>query len=284
MALLKTIEELDLSPPDNYVDLQIWLQRNFEILKFHGIAGEVVLSAYDALPARASVTNLHGGLTEIFTGQILNSGSPIAADNGLGKIYLVPTAGSDAVGQITITGTKVDRATGVQTASFVETLELSQLATDESVNDANGNPVWHLHDGVISTEWFLGSVTIATTDVDLTDVDGYNVSFEQFNDTPFNLIATFDVNFFVTNVAARFDAYVFCVCTANGLTSVTEEGALNLGVPPIANRYYRLRKTNLTIQLDGATDGLFVQAHFSVSPARIEDVTYKIWSNDPTSI
>ena len=82
MGSLATIEELDLTPPDNYADLQTWLARNFGLIRDRMLAPEIGLSTYDELPSRASTTNLHGGLQLIASGLTFNSGSPMNVNNG----------------------------------------------------------------------------------------------------------------------------------------------------------------------------------------------------------
>ena len=285
MAHLPTIEELDLTPPDNYADLQTYLARNFAIIRNRMLAPEIALSAYDAEPARASVTNLHGGIQSIATGGVLNSGTPLVVNNGLGKLFLMPLTLIDGVGTVTITGTKVDRTTGVETPGFVETVAVNWTtpAIDFSTTDANGNPIYHLHDGFMTAEWYKGTVTITTADVSFTGIDSYSIGFEQLNDSPLNELDTFDINFFVASTSARFDGYLYSVIVdANGRATVHMEIDLHLGTPPFANRYYRLRNSSVDIVLNGATDGIFCQLHYASSPSWIEDATVKLWLNNPT--
>ena len=285
MGLLQSIEELDLTPPDNYADLQTYLARNFGLIQLRMLAPEIALSAYDAEPARASVTNLHGGLSSIATGGVLNSTTPLVIDNGLGKLFFMPQTLIDGVGVVTITGTKVDRVTGVETAGFSETVSINWTAAaiDSSTTDAQGNPVYQLQDGFMTAEWYKGTVTITTTNVSFTNIDSYSIGFEQLNDSPLNELDTFDINFFVASASARFDAYLYSVIVAaDGRATITMEIDLHLGTPPFANRYYRLRKSTTGIVLDGATDGIFCQLHYASSPSWIEDATVKLWLNNPT--
>lgn len=286
MSNLRTVEDLDLTAPDRYVDLQIWLKRNFEIIQQRMLAPEVCLSAYDAIPARASVTNLHGGLTLIDSASVLNPTTPLVVDNGLSKILFMPQVLVDGIGTATITGTKVDRSTGVETAGFSETVTIAwtTAAVDSSTTDANGNPVHHLHDGFMTAEWYKGTVTITTTDLSFTNIDSYSIGFEQLNDSPFNELDTLDVNLFVTNVAAEFDAHLCTVIVdpVTGRTTIHTATSLALGTPPEADRYYRLRDSSLAVVLDGSSDGFFCQLYYSNSPAYIEDVTSKVWLNNPT--
>ena len=66
----------------------------------------------------------------------------------------------------------------------------------------------------------------------------------------------------------------------SGVLAVVNEAALHLGadgVAPVANKYYRLRQSNIAKSLDGSSDGVFADLHYSNTPADIEDVTTKIW-------
>ena len=285
MTGLYSVEELDLTPPDNYADLQTWLARNFELIKLRMVAPEIALSAYDAQPARSSVTNLHGGLQSIATGGVLNSGSPLVVNNGLGKLFLMPLTLIDGLGTVTITGTKVDRVTGVETPGFSEVVDVNWTtpAIDSSTVDAQGNTVHDLADGFMSAEWYKGAVTITTPDVSFAAIDTYSIAFEQLNDSPLNELDTFDINFFVASVSARFDAYLYSVIVASdGRATVRDEIELHLGTPSFSNRYYRLRKSTVNIVLNGVTDGIFCQLHYASSPSWIEDATVKLWLNNPT--
>ena len=285
MAHLKTVKDLDLTPPDNYADLQTWLARNFEIIQQRMLAPEIALSAYDAEPARSSVTNLHGGLHSIVTGGVLNSGTPLVVNNGVGKLFLMPKTLVDGVGTVTITGTKVDRSTGVETPGFSETVTVdwTTAAIDTSTVDAQGNPVYALVGGFMTTEWYRGTVTFTTTDVSFSNIDAYSIGFEQLNDSPLNELDTFDINFFVASVSARFDAYLYSVIVGvDGRATITMEIDLHLGIPPFSNRYYRLRNSTTNIVLDGSSDGIFCQLYYASSPSWIEDATVKLWLNNPS--
>jgi hypothetical protein len=287
--LITPVSELELDAPDEYSDLQRWLHQQFLLIRNRMLAPSIVLETYDAEPARGSETNLHGGLIQLNSAAVLNTASPIVSDLGLSKLFILPTAGADLVGDILITGIKVDRNTGVQTPGFVETLFIDRAnpGSNDSITDANGNVVHRLTDGHLTENWFLGTVTFSTVapaDVSLT-CDIYSISFEQFNDIEFAQVDTFDVNLFVTDVAARFDGYLFSVVfePATNFCTILDEAALNLGVPPNASVYYRLRKHALDIRLDAAVDGIFLHLHYSI-PSRIEDVNVKIWVNDPRGV
>jgi len=242
----------------------------------------IVLSSYDAVPARGSETNLHGGLLSLATAQPLDSvPTDIVITKGIGKIMIVVNAGSDLAGDITVTGTSVDRDTGATVGSDTDTITVDAVSTDGSDTDGNGNARHSFTGAYITSKWFTGTVTLSTTNLTLTDVDVYHVSFEQFNDSPDLVLTTFDVNMFTTNVNAEFDAYLYCLEVTGDKCDVIRCSSLNVGTDgetAIANKYWRLRRGDIARSLDGTTDGLWADIHYSNSPVYIEDVTIKIWA------
>lgn len=242
----------------------------------------ITMSMYDAQPARASETNWNGGILSLATGQPLDSvPTNIVVTKGIGKIIVVVNAGSDFDGTITLTGETIDRNTGASTPADTDTITVDALTTDDSATDSNGNTKHSFTGAYITSKWFTGSVTLSTTNLTLTDVDVYHVSFEQVNDSPDLTLDTFDVNLYTTNAAAEFDAYLFSIEKESGSKcDVTLEAQLHVGADgetAIANKYWRLRRGNLAKALDGTTDGIWVDIHYSNSPAYVEDVTAKVW-------
>jgi len=238
---------------------------------------------YDAEPARSSESNVHGGLLSLDVGSPLDSvPTDITVSKGTGKILIVVNAGTDLVGDITITGDTVDRNTGVKTVGDTDTISVDAVTTDNSAADSNGNTKHAFVGAYISSKWFTGSVTLSTTNLTLTDVDTYHVSFEQFGDTPGVRLQTFDANIFTTNIAAEFDAYLYSLIVAGSKCDVTLEAELHVGADgetAIANKYWRLRRGYIGKDLNGTKDGVWVDIHYSNSPAYVEDVTVKVWAD-----
>lgn len=248
-----------------------------------GTTGSIVLSSYDAEPARGSESNLHGGILSLATGQALNSvPTDLVVTKGIGKLIIVINAGSDISGSITITGTSVDRNTGATTGADTDTITVDALTTDNSDTDSNGNTRHSFTGAYITSKWFHGTVTLSTANLTLTDVDVYHASFEQFNDQSDLELATFDVNLLATNANAEFDAYLYSLEVTGDKCDVSREASLNLGadgLTAIANKYERLRRGNIAKALDGSTDGIWVDVYYSNSPSYIEDVNIKVWAN-----
>lgn len=241
----------------------------------------IEISMYDAQPARTSVTEWNGGILSLATGQPLDSvPTDIVVTKGIGKLVIVVNAGSDLAGDITITGTSVDRNTGATTVADTETIAIDALTTDNTTTDANGNKVWGFVGAYISSKWFQGIVTLSTTDLTLTDVDVYHVSFEQLNDTPGIVLTTLDANIFTTNVNAEFDVYLHTLHVTGDKCNIDNNSSLHVGsagMTAIANKYERLRIGNIGEILDGTTDGFWVNVYYSNSPAYVEDVTLRVW-------
>jgi len=243
----------------------------------------ICLQSYLELNQRSSEPeNIHGGLQALSLADTLSNGDSITVTKGVGKIVLLVIAANDAVGDITVTGTSVDRDTGAETGSDTDTLTMTKISTDNSTTDAEGNAVFSWDDALITSKWFTGSVVLSTTTVDLTDVDVYAISFEQWNDTD-TVVETFDVTAESTNTAAWAYWYLYSVIPGTGdlvdITTIASVEASDAdttasGAPAL----WRLRRGNLDTSLTGATDGIFIQAHLGPNNLTYwNDVTTKVW-------
>jgi len=244
----------------------------------------VALTMYDAEPARSSVTNVHGGLLKTNDAETLGPATPandVSVSKGIGKIMIVINAGTDVSGTITVTGESIDRDTGASTGADTDTITVNALTTDGSDTDTNGNPRHSFTGAYITSKWFTGTVVLSTSTLNLSDIDVYHVSFEQYNDQTSITLNTFDANIFTTNVNAEFDAYLYALEVTGDKCDVSRQASLNVGADgetAIANKYWRLRRGNIAKALDGSTDGIWVDVHYSNSPAYVEDVTLKLWA------
>lgn len=245
---------------------------------------QLSFSMYDAEPKRSSETSLDGAFIPLATAQPLNSSpTDIIVSKGTGKLVVVVNAGSDFDGEITVTGTSVDRNTGAATGSDTDVLTIDALTTDNSDTDTNGNDRHALIGAYITSKWFTGTVTLSTTDLTLTDVDVYHVSFEQFDDTADLFLDTFDANILTTNVNAEFDAYLYSIMVTGDKCNIAREASLNVGSggeTALVDRYWRLRRGNINKELNGETDGTWIDVHYSNSPAYVEDVSIKVWATE----
>lgn len=245
---------------------------------------QISFSMYDAEPARSSETSLDGAFLSLATAQPLDSvPTNLVVSKGTGKLVVVVNAGSDFVGNITVTGDSVDRDTGAVTIADTDILTIDALTVDDSDTDANGN-IRHAFTGAyITSKWFTGTITLSTTDLTLTDVDVYHISFEQFDDTADLFIDTLDANILTTSVNAEFDAYLYSIEVTDDKCNIERLASLNVGAggkAAIANRYWRLRRGLINKELNGSTDGTWIDVHYANSPAFVEDVSIKVWATE----
>ena len=243
---------------------------------------QLVLSAYDAKPARAQETNLHGGLLSLSTADAVDTvPTTYNVSKGIGKILFVVNAGTDLSGTLTVSGTVVDRETGASGADTDDVI-IDGLTVDTTTTDGNGNTVHGYKNAYITSKWFHGTVTMSTSDLTISDIDTYHVSFEQFNDVPYVMVQTLDVNAWIDNVAAEFDCYLYALTVSGSVCSITNEASLHVGTngfASIANRYERLRRGNIGKALVTSHDGVWVDVFYSNPIPYVEDVTIKVWAD-----
>lgn len=245
------------------------------------VSTPVVLPAFVDQNQRNLDQNLHGGLDTILAAQAVNSGAPLNATVGTGKVVVVVNAGADLEGTLTVTGTTVDRNTGVETPADTADLTIVGLSTDGTSPDAEGNVVCDLSNAYITDKWFKGAVVLSTADVDLSDIDIYVVAFNQFNDTSGITVQALDVTLVPTNVAAWVYMYLYSVVVTGDLVDITVIGSISLpAADSVADRFYRLRKGLLNVAIDGLTDGVFLKVFFGPDPQTyITQVTINIWAD-----
>lgn len=244
---------------------------------------QLVLSAYDAEPARAQETNLHGGLLSLSTADAVDTvPTTYNVSKGIGKILFVVNAGTDLSGTLTVSGTVVDRETGASGAD-TDDVAIEGLSTDNSTTDGNGNTVHDFRNAYITSKWFHGTVTMSTSDLTISDIDTYHVSFEQFNDVPYVRVQTFDINALITNAGVELDAYLYALTVSGSTCNITNEADLHVGTDGftgIANKYERLRRGNIGKSLVTSHDGVWVDVFYSnPASAYVEDLTIKIWAD-----
>lgn len=241
----------------------------------------VPLTSYIESPQKFTQQDIHGGIDALTTADTLNSSTPISVSKMSGKLLFVVNAGSDLVGSLTISGTSVNRDTGVETGSDSESIPIDGASTDNSDTDANSNPRHDIENGYISSKWWTGSITISTTDLNISDVDVYHISFEQCDDFPTVTIDTIDVNAYATNASAWLYVYLYSVVVSGSTVTIAREASIELPASKVyANTYARARRGSLDVSLDGSRDGLFVNLFLGPSNQTYwEDLTLKVWTS-----
>lgn len=242
----------------------------------------IVLSEHSAIPARNAEENIHGALVPLVTGHDLSAGDLTltgATEQGIGRLIMVVNTASDFAGTITATGTVVDRETGAETGAQVSTMTIDSLTTDGTTTDANGQERHDLTSAYITDKWFTGDVVISSSDTTITDLDVYHCSFEQFNDAPSIRIDALDMNFLCTTAtSASLSARLYTVIVTGDAVDITPI-AEYVESTFVTGRYYRVRRGDLNVTLDGVTDGIFLTTAYLGSPSKFADAGTKVWAS-----
>lgn len=243
---------------------------------------EIFLSA-----GRTNVHNIHGALNSLATGDTLGVGDSIVQDTGVGKIFFVVNAGATPAGTMTVSGTIVNRVTGTESEGEID-IALTGLSIDSTTTDAEGNPIYSIINAYLTSEWFKDSITVSTTDLDISDLDIYQCSFEQFNDVSgIVTLKTVDVNLQITAATGWAYTYLYTVEVSgvnNTLASINNITSFSINAADsVANAYYRLRRGQLDRGLNTLTEGIFVNTFFSGvgNVGDIADYTLKLWATTP---
>jgi hypothetical protein len=247
------------------------------------LTSRVCLSSYIESPSKFTEQDIHGGIDLLSGTDTLDSSTPIVVSKMPGKFLFSINAGSVLTGSMTITGTSVDRDTGVQTGSDTEVISVSGTTTDTSDTDAEGNTRTGFVNGYIGNKWWTGSVTISTTDLTITDIDVYHISFEQFDGASSMIIDDFDISVETTNANAWLYAYLYSVEVTDSNVDITRIASLNIDSgDAVDDTFARLRRGNIGINLAGPTDGIFVALFLGPSnQTYFSDLSMKIWARLP---
>jgi len=245
----------------------------------------VLLGIYIDKNQRNLDQSAHGGIQKLADNQSISSGNPVNYNTGVGRVCLAVLAGSDISGTITITGTSVDRNDASETGGDTEAVFVDVLTTDSTSADAESNLVHKFENLYISNKWFKGAIALSTTDVNLSDLDVYNIAYEQFNDAKKVIVKTFDSSFYATNALAWLYEYLYAVHGHAGkkfhIKNIASH-ALTSG-DAVADTTYRLRvsgidKTSTEANLNTSSDGLFSDLHFGpTSQTYFSNFSQKIW-------
>ncbi len=250
------------------------------------ISTPVALTSYVEASTKNTEQNIHGGAVELVAGGAISSGSPLSLGvKGVGKFFLVVNAGSDTTGTITVNGRSVDRNTGEEVEDDTSTITLAGLSTDNTNNDGGGHHIHKLGDVYFTSKWYRGLITLTTTDVNLSDVDVWHCSFEQWNDHTDYTLTTFDIN----TQHSNFDdgevyAHLHIVkkqedgrFTVSGIADLSIEAGSGE-----ANQQQRLRAGNINQAMSGSTDGIFIDMYFD--NRAFFYTTTKVWASMKTDV
>jgi len=240
----------------------------------------ILFSVYEEQPSKNFNHQIHGAFVQALNGGAVSNGSPQAVTSGLSKLLIVVNAGADVNGTLTVTGTAVDRNSQTRTPGATEDITIDTLTTDNSTTDAQGNTIHGFENAYVTSSWYLGSITFSTTDLNLSDIDVYNVGFEQVNDAPVLTLTTVDTTLMTNNASAWFYEY-FYILEVNGSKKCTITNPVSLALPvgdTVADRAYRLREGSIDVDIDGTTDGFWIEAFFGPNAQQyLENVNIKAW-------
>lgn len=249
-------------------------------LAWSEVGNSFVMAAYVEKVQKNQDVQFHGDLKLQAADQPLNSSVNVTFIKGTGKLMIVPELGTDPVGVIHVHGTRVDRNTNSQEQGYIENITITELCTDASGDDAFGHHVWNFSDCYITKQWFVDQVNISTTNVDLTNLSAYHISFEQANDRLFRL-NTADLNYYVINANAEIYSHFYVVnVTANGNDTSRVDVYSPLFYDRVSHEafeYYRARSL-INLTLDGSEDGFFFSFDFLPNAKQdFEQFDFKIW-------
>jgi len=239
---------------------------------------QVCLSSFTDIKTRNLQLEQHGNFNKLADAQALDAvPTDLVVAAGIGKLVVVINAATDSAGSITVTGTSVNRETGIETGGDTDTLTVSGLTTDSSTTDANGVIVHGFANAYITAKWFTGTVTLSTTDLTCTDVDVWLCAFEQLNDTPTFTIDTLDVTAECTNTAGWFSAHLYTLTVTGDTCVIADVAPAVLTAANSIVGIYRLRRGNLATKVYGTSDGFWLD----IDPGPDAN-TY--WSNINTKV
>lgn len=252
---------------------------NVEIPELHTVPVPWNLTAFIEANTRFDEERIWGAFVKLSDADTLADGDSITVTKGTGKIILVVNAGADLAGDVTFTGTSVDRETGAETGVDTNTITLAGVTTDASGADAKGNITHVFTNAYITSKWFTGSVVISTTEVNLSDVDVWAVSFEQVNDLSGLTLETFDITLTTTNANAWLYSYLYSLEVTGDACAIALQASLSIADgDAVADQPWRLRRGNIAKALDGATDGLWVELFFGpANQTYFDDISIKTW-------
>ena len=236
---------------------------------------------------KTDLNSIHGSLliNNSEDGIILNSTTPIIGVGGISKVMAVVLAGTDLVGSYTISGTSVDRNTGVETPGDSEIISVNGLSTDNSTIDSNGNTVYSYINGYLSSKWWKGTLTFSTTNLDLTEIRFAQLAFEQFNDSPDLTINSLDTTYITSNVNALMDCYLYTVEVTGSSVNVSMIADLHHETGLAADNSFRRRKGNLAKEIDGTTDGMFIDLYLNpINQTYFSSFSCKVWATKTETV
>jgi len=250
----------------------------------------ICLNSLVEVPARNALQNVHGGIEKVTNDHNFRDSGNLTltagTGQGIGKILIASIGGDDFIGTYTISGTTIDRDTGVRTLADSEVLNITTNTEDTTANDANGIVKTNLATAVMTSKWFDGTlenIVISAQNTAVSQADIYNIAFEQFNDGAAAVhIDTLDLNVLCTdNSGASLSMYLYEVEVSGEIVNITPQVSVVMQTAVngfTTGNYHRIRRGNLGITLQPSTSGIFVQVAYLGTPAKFADANMKVWA------
>ena len=242
-------------------------------------------SAYVESPSKNTVLQLFGSMEVQSAAVDWSGGGTRNLDNGVSKMVFVQTTVTIG-GNVVLSGTSVNRDTGVETPADTETVTLGSLSTDNSGNDANGNNAWDISNAVITSKWWKGRV-VATPGASMqVTSDVYSVAFSQANDVDEFTIDTIDPSVRVTALGAgnaKISVYLYKVDVERAAAEITPIATVVLDAADLTYEgWYRMRRA-VGEALEGFSDGWFLNVYMNgAGSGYFEHFSVEIWKSKDT--
>ena len=113
-----------------------------------------------------------------------------------------------------------------------------------------------------------------------TDIDIYQVTFEQFNDARYVDLDTLDMTYFTrSNPQGSMSAYAYTIVVTGDKVNLSKVGEyIAQAADHNPDVMYRIRRGNMGLQLDGRKDGVYLTIDMSGTD-NFSDVGIKVWGN-----
>ena len=114
----------------------------------------------------------------------------------------------------------------------------------------------------------------------MTDIDIYHCSFEQFGDVRSIHLRSIDIKVLCDDGnGASLSAHMYVVDVTGDKVNILPVAEIVRTGDFVSGHQYRLRKGDIDIELDGRTDGIFVNLSYLGSPAKFRDADMKVWAD-----
>jgi hypothetical protein len=212
---------------------------------------ELSYTAYIDEVTRRTNLDIFGGTNTLALNDTLNPTTNISLTNGVSKIGIAITSGSDFTGSIKITGTYRNRTTW-ELITGSETIAVTLLTTEVE----EGLQYNNLY---LTSLWWAGDFNITTTDVTLSSVDLIQIGFDQLGEHQNFTVEELDVTFRKSNVNGGLNVSFFSVLKNNGYYNLTREFFLTSEEGEgIVNGMFRMKRNGGIKKFNGTNEGFFV--------------------------